>query len=399
MEFTERDPIKDNPEAKIEPAKADDEELDLEDYFGDPDGDDNVIDHGTPRVPEAGSEEEKAALAAAEAKAEAEKVEAGTMTAEEQAAAELKKSEEKQEDTSAKGEKHKIKVQGEILEVTTEELVELAQKGEDYTRKTQALSEREKRVTGYEGLIHLVDTDPNFRHHVKGYDPLTVTDGEVKPVEEKEVEPAPTLEVDDKPPEDPVERVKWETRKEVLEQVAPVISALEAKVAKVEQGVTQVGPQVKRDVDPYGDATQKALHAYLKTLPDFTARTLYNSWNTDAKAYNEAYAWMRPMVVAKHQELQAEAQNTETNGVEKTAEEKAAEAAAVAAAPVVKESDTLVRKETEKAPLLEAAGAAGVDTTASDKAKEAKTLHTRIKNQEHTPHDVGKLFDLLDPLD
>ena len=396
MEFKPRDPVKDNPEAKIEEALPLEEEIDLEDYYGDPDGDDNVIDHGTPRKPEAGSEEEKTAEAAAKAKAEAEAAtaEAGTLTAEEQATAEKKKSEETQEETSATGAKHRIKVQGEELEVTTEELVTLAQKGEDYTRKTQALSEREKRVTGHEGLIHLIDTDPNFRHHVKGYDPLTVTDGGEKTVKE-EVKPIPSLEVDDKPPEDPVERVKWETRKEVLEQVAPVIKALEDKLTTVEQGITQVGPQVKREVDPYGEATQKALHAYLKTLPDTTARTLFNSWNSDAKAYQDAYTWMRPMVIQKHQELTA-AKEADDAGSEKTVEEKAAEAKKAAEATT---SDTLVRKETEKAPLLETSGAADVDTSASDKAKQAKTLHTRIKNQEASPHDVGKLFDLLDPLD
>ena len=42
--------------------------------------------------------------------------------------------------------KFKIKVGGVEKEITREEMIELAQKGDDYTRKTQALSEREKSV-------------------------------------------------------------------------------------------------------------------------------------------------------------------------------------------------------------------------------------------------------------
>ena len=38
--------------------------------------------------------------------------------------------------------KFKIKVAGQEKEVSREEIIEMAQKGEDYTRKTQAISDR-----------------------------------------------------------------------------------------------------------------------------------------------------------------------------------------------------------------------------------------------------------------
>lgn len=47
---------------------------------------------------------------------------------------------------SPEEQKFKIKVQGEEKEVPLNELLELAQKGDDYTRKTQSLSEEKRRM-------------------------------------------------------------------------------------------------------------------------------------------------------------------------------------------------------------------------------------------------------------
>ena len=46
--------------------------------------------------------------------------------------------------------KFKIKVGGVEKEVTKEEMIELAQKGDDYTRKTQTLAEKEKSLKATE---------------------------------------------------------------------------------------------------------------------------------------------------------------------------------------------------------------------------------------------------------
>lgn len=55
---------------------------------------------------------------------------------------------------------HTIKVDGETLEVSYDELVKLAQQGQDYTRKTQKLAEDRKRVETWEQLNQAFEADP-----------------------------------------------------------------------------------------------------------------------------------------------------------------------------------------------------------------------------------------------
>ena len=66
--------------------------------------------------------------------------------------------------------KVKIKVDGQELEVTQAELIELAQKGKDYTKKTQSIADREKtlkeeeaRVAGMKAIVDEMDTDPKLK--------------------------------------------------------------------------------------------------------------------------------------------------------------------------------------------------------------------------------------------
>ena len=350
-------------------------ELDLDDYFGDPDGEDNVTDHGTPRPaeepvvdepPEEPAEEPEVKEPAAEDAGEP--VVEPTVTPV-----------EPQEEPPAP-ETVKIKVQGEELELTQEQLVELAQKGEDYTRKTQALSEREKRLTGYEGLIGLANSDPKFRQYLQTYDATAP---------EKTAEPAEPV-VEDTPPEDPVERVKWEAKREAVAEMQPTIDALRQEISTVKQSVQTEATQIKRDVDPLGEITHKAMHGYLKSLPPQAAQALYERWDTDAKAYEEGFQWMRGVVEERHQAI-ADAKANPANAAP-------APAPAPAAAPAAKPAK-VERKTKEVAPLLESGGAAQVESNTAGKAKQIKALHNRIKNQEYDPRDVGDLFDLMDPLD
>jgi hypothetical protein len=343
------------------------QEVDLEDYFGDPDGEDNVTDHGTPRPAEEPEPDETQVEPAEEPEVEEPAAED---------AAEEEPAVEPQEEPPAP-ETVKIKVQGEELELTQEQLIELAQKGEDYTRKTQALSEREKRLTGYEGLIGLANSDPKFRQYLQTYDANA-------PVETAEPEPV----VDDTPPEDPVERVKWEAKKEALAELQPTIDALKQEISTVRQSVQTKSTQIKRDVDPLGEITHKAMHGYLESLPPQAAQALYEKWDTDAQAYEEGYQWMRGVVAERYAATQEANANAEPS-----------ESTPAATPEPVAKPKKVTRKTKEVAPLLESSGAAHVEKNQAGKAKTIKTLQNRIKNQEYDPRDVGDLFDLIDPLD
>ena len=66
-------------------------------------------------------------------------------------------------------EKFKIKVSGVEKEVSKEELIELAQKGDDYTNKTKALAEKEKqlkvegeKVSAVRTIVDEMDKDPEL---------------------------------------------------------------------------------------------------------------------------------------------------------------------------------------------------------------------------------------------
>jgi len=378
-----------------QPKDSEEKEVDLETYFGDPDGGDNIVDHGTPRP-----KEEPAGEPTEEPAGEpAGKPEPVAETPEDKGV----KPEEPHEEPPA-SETYKIKVQGEEMELTRDQLIELAQKGEDYTRKTQALSEREKRLTGYEGLVNLVNRDPNFRQYLQTYDPQAAA----QPVPPHPV-PVEEPKVDDTPPEDPVERVKWEAARDTMKQVQPIIDNLRQELDTVKKSVTQVTPQVRRQVDPLGEVTHKAMLGYLESLPPNAAKALYNTWDTDADAYQEAYNWMREMVAAKYQERQ---EQEPPAGEPPVGEPPVGQPpvgqppAGTPPAGTVPAGEPLVTPpgakqvvKTERAPLLEATGAATVESNVADKAKKVKQLHSRIKNQEYDPRDVGKLFDLIDPLD
>ncbi|KKN70048.1 hypothetical protein LCGC14_0434950 [marine sediment metagenome] len=74
--------------------------------------------------------------------------------------------------------KEKITVDGKEIEVTKEELIELAQKGKDYTKKSQALAEdkkslevREKEVEGLKVIVDEMATNPILKRELnKTYD-------------------------------------------------------------------------------------------------------------------------------------------------------------------------------------------------------------------------------------
>jgi hypothetical protein len=172
----------------------------------------------------------------------------------------------------------------------------------------------------------------------------------------------------------------------------PIIANMQKEIDTVRQSVTQVAPALKREVDPLGEMTHKAMHGYVESLPPAAAQALYQKWDTDAEAYEEGYQWMRTEVQKR----------VDAHEAAKNDENPSATTPAATPAPVIEPAAKpaeVTRKTKEVAPLLESGGAAQVEANVTGKAKKVKALHNRIKNQEYDPRDVGDLFDLLDPLD
>ena len=66
--------------------------------------------------------------------------------------------------------KFTIKVDGQDVEVTKDEMIELAQKGKDYTKKTQSLAEQEKalkeketQVSGLKAIVDEMEANPKLK--------------------------------------------------------------------------------------------------------------------------------------------------------------------------------------------------------------------------------------------
>lgn len=171
--------------------------------------------------------------------------------------------------------KEKIKWQGQEMELSKDELVNLAQMGFDYTKKTQELSARSAELAPLEGLAKHIKEDPRFAAHIATY---------WKKEEPKE----------EKPPEDPIERVKWEAkneaRKEILAEVEEkYVRPMQAHVEQTAH-VTELN-RVKSHVqaDPEFAKIHGEIVNYVKSLPPAIGKTVYLQLDQDPQAYLETF--------------------------------------------------------------------------------------------------------------
>lgn len=245
--------------------------------------------------------------------------------------------EEKAEEKETPPVKRKLKVDGQEIEVTDDELVTLAQQGKDYTRKTQLLAEERNAMAPYSALIRQLQTDPNLSPHIAKY-----------------WQPQPTAAPEKPKFDDPIEQLKWETKQEVLadfrnemRQVIAPIQQTQIMNAR-QQGLNQVKAQVQADPD-FKEVHQKIVDM-VAALPSAIQKNAYMQLDQDPASYVEAF--------------QAA---------------KASLAAGKKAAPITTTEKSTETKRTERAPILESSNNAPTDSTVKtqrakiDKAK-AKML-------------------------
>lgn len=166
--------------------------------------------------------------------------------------------------------KEKIKWQGQDVEVTPEELRNLAQQGYDYTKKTQELSDRASKIAPLEGLAKHIENDPAFAAHIATY---------FKGQKEQQ-------QVFD----DPIEQLKYDTRQEALKEVEQkYIKPFEERFQMMthQQAINQVKAQVQ--ADPDYSRVQAAIVDYVKALPPSMQQTTYLQLDQDPKAYMEMF--------------------------------------------------------------------------------------------------------------
>ena len=212
-------------------------------------------------------------------------------------------------------EKYIIKWQGQDKEVTQEELLDLAQKGFDYTQKTQVLATERDQLAPYRGLANLIKSDP-----VKAAQIAAILSGQAPQVQQPEK----------KTFDDPIEQLKWETKQEALADLRKEMAASLAPLHR-QQALNQVKAQVQADPD-YKEVHAKIIEM-VQAQPPALQKTMYLQLDQDPAAYLDAF------------------QHFKTQKAQK---------------PGTKETPKPVRKETH-APILESGGVeapAGIESKA-----------------------------------
>jgi hypothetical protein len=207
--------------------------------------------------------------------------------------------------------KRKLKVDGQEIEVTEDELVTLAQQGKDYTKKTQQLADERNALAPYEALIKQLKTDPNLSQHIAKY---------WQPQQSQE--PAkPTFD-------DPIEQLKWETKQEAIAEFRKELAPLQQQqvMNARQQGLNQVRAQVQADPD-YKEVHQAILDM-VKSLPPAIQKNAFLQLDQDPASYLEAFQKEKLRIAANKKAAP-----------EKTTTEKTTET-----------------KRTERAPILETSG-------------------------------------------
>lgn len=262
----------------------------------------------------------------------------------------------------------RIKVNGEEIELPEDKLVALAQQGADYTRKTQALSERSKQLEAWEAVIGRIQGDPQLQTRFKA-----LFDESQTPVQAQGPQAS-------EPPADPIERLKWEIRQEVMAEVEGKIKPLAERPAQLEQAMTLQSFKSELQRDPLYPQALKLVQQYVANQPAFAREALHQRLDRDPQAFLEVYGPARAHAMAqasKDKEAQAEPTTAPTK-------------------PAVVQRTV---KPREAAPTLETAGgapAAGVESVR--RSQDLKTLTKRVRSNQADGQDLVAYLNLTGAL-
>ncbi len=143
---------------------------------------------------------------------------------------------------------YKIKVDGQDVEVTQDELIELAQKGKDYTKKTQELAEKEKtlnteaaRVAGLKSIVDEMEADPKLKETLN----KVYSDFKSGKIAKSDVAKDSSLKLLDKridEASDPGTREQLKEIREIIKQEAPVeeVSSLRNEIKTLREEIALV---------------------------------------------------------------------------------------------------------------------------------------------------------------
>ena len=174
--------------------------------------------------------------------------------------------------------KRKLKVDGQEIEVTEDELITLAQQGRDYTKKTQQLAEERNAMAPFDALIRQLKTDPALSQHIAKY-----------------WQPQPTTETTKPQFDDPIEQLKWETKQEVLADFRKEMQEAMTPLHR-QSALNQVRQQVQADPD-YKEVHQ-AIVEMVQSMPPSIQKNMYLQLDQDPASYVEAFQAQKAKLAA-----------------------------------------------------------------------------------------------------
>jgi hypothetical protein len=227
------------------------------------------------------------------------------------------------------------------------------------TKKLEEVAAKQKELAAWEMLTKRVQHDPKFAAHVFGYDQQAQVQQQQAP----------------QPPEDPIERIKWEARQEAMKEFQPKLEEVQRsmQLSQTKQAIEATRARVQSD--PMFQQVQNAIMEHVTGLPESVGRAVYQQLDVDPSAYMDMYMKTRTRLAGGSQQSPAQAQPQQ---VEQPQQPK----------PVQRQTRT---------PVLEDGGAAPVQT--DDGAKQRKALHAKIRNGNASSDELGKYLELSGVID
>ena len=176
------------------------------------------------------------------------------------------------EETPPETKMFKVKVDGEEMEVTEEELRKGYQTARHLTQKGQKLAEEEKALAAHQGILKHWE-NPEFVKHAMGFFDKPATQPE-------------------QPPEDPFERIKWDARQEALQGVQPTLDKQAQEIAQIRKDTdagTLHSQLAARDGQDY-QVVVNNLESFIQSkFPPTAAASMIKQANDDRQTFIEVY--------------------------------------------------------------------------------------------------------------
>lgn len=263
--------------------------------------------------------------------------------------------------------KHKVKISGQDVELTVEEMAELASMGGDYTRKTMDLANKARQLDGFQSLIGMLQSDPDFAQHVFGYKPQ----GQAAPAAQE-------------PPADPIERIKWEAKREARQEIMGEITPManEVRAIKAQAQVNDVIGTLR--TDPLHEQVKQGMLDYVNAQPPMVRERLAAQMDADMNLFLGVYGDIRQRVIQAASQRQGGASPQGQPPTPAQGQQQA-------------QPQNGLRVVQKQAPQLEAPGAGS--EMPDRRTQDLKTLSKRVRSGNVNAGDLGEYLRLTGALD